>query len=35
MDRIERRERLLNHALVLAGSVLATGLLFIYRGGLD
>ena len=35
MERIKRRERRLNHALVLAGSVLATGLLFIYRGGLD
>ena len=32
---MERIERLLNHALVLAGSVLATGLLFIYRDGLD
>ena len=35
MNRIERRERRLNHALVLAGSVLAIGLLFIYRDGLD
>ena len=35
MDRIERRERLLNHALALAGSVLAIGLLFLYRDGLD
>ena len=35
MERIKRRERLMNHALVLAGCVLATGLLFIYRSGLD
>ena len=34
MARIERRERLLNHGLVLAGCALAIGLLFIYRGGL-
>lgn len=35
MERIKRRERLMNHGLVLAGCVLATGLLFIYRSGLD
>ena len=34
MDRIERRERLLNHGLVLTGGALAIGLLFVYRGGL-
>ena len=31
MDRIERRERLLNHALALAGCALAIGLLFLRR----
>ena len=35
MDRIERQERLLNHALALAGCALAIGLLFLYRDGLD